>query len=85
VEIEKSAANKRTKKVIEHNPYETERTRNMVYSSSLGQRSFPTLRLQHIRTNIVIQTKMIATVMTEAKMCRPLLLKILPITLVAVT
>jgi hypothetical protein len=57
----------------------------IVYFSSLGQRSFFVLKLQHILAKIMIQTMIIATVMTDAKMWRPLLSKILPMTLVAVT
>lgn len=57
----------------------------MLYFPSLGHRSFLDFRLQHILMKIRAQMMMIAAVMTEANICRPLLSNILPMTLVAVT
>ena len=52
--------------------------------SFLGQRSFLVLRAQSIFEKMMIQTMVIAIVMTHAKMCKPSLSNTSPITPVAV-
>lgn len=53
--------------------------------SLLGHKSFLVLMPQIIFTKTPAQTHMITTVMAQANMCRPLLSKMSPMTLVAVT